>query len=111
MEHNKHNINAQPSYVKDRIRYDLVTYNYSNSSYSYDDSFEYKKNHKPETIEMSEQYIKQLHLDHKDLGRWFYHKIDEFKYTRTERVDGLTFRHYIGANEQIVILQKFVYGN
>ena len=111
LEHNKHNINAQPSYVKDRIRYDLVTYEYSNSSYSYDGSFEYKKNHKYETIEMSEQYIKQLHLDHKDLGKWFYHKIDEFKYKRTERVDGITFRHYIGENEQIVILQKFVYGN
>lgn len=111
LEHNKHNIDAQPSYVKDRIRYDLVTYKYSNSSYGYDYSFEYKKNHKPETIDMSEQYIKQLHLDHKDLGSRFYHKIDAFKYRRTERVDGLTFRHYIGDNEQIVILQKFVYGN
>ena len=112
LEHNKHNINAQPAYVKDRIRYDLVTF--YDESYSHDLSFDYKKNHKPETVEISGQYIEQLHLDHKDLGTYpssFYHKIKEFAYKRSERVDGVTFRHYIGINEQIVILQKFVYGN
>ena len=114
LEHNKHNINTHPSYVKDCIRYDLVTFRYSNESYSYNMSYDYKKSHKPETRELSEQYIMQLHLDHKDLGNnptSFYHKIEKFEYKRTERIDGVTFRHYIGKNEQIVILQKFVYGN
>ena len=111
LEHNKHNINAKPTYVKDKIRYELVNH----FSYSPEGSFEYKKSHKYETTKISEQYIKQLHLDHiKDLdkyGEGSYNKFEAFKYIRTERVDGVTFRHYIGENEQIVILQKFVYGN
>ena len=113
MEHNQHNINSQPAFVKDCIRYDLVHFRYSNDSFSHDLSFDYTKNHKAETIEMSEQYIRQLHLDHKDLGEGghFYHKISKFESLRTERIDGTTFRHYIGKDEKIVILQKFVFGN
>ncbi len=108
LEHNKYNINAEPTYVKDCIRYVLVEFCNNNS---HDNSFEYKKNHKYETEEKSEQYIMQLHLDHKDLAKSFNKTVKEFKYKRTERVDGTTFRYYIGDKEQIVILQKFVYGN
>ena len=100
LEHNKYNIDVQPSYVKDCIRYDLVTFRFGNSSYFYDNSWRYMKNHKVETKQMSEQYIRQLHLDHK-----------KNNYRYTVRVDGVTFRHYIGKNRKIIILQKFVYGN
>ena len=119
LEHNHNNINAHPTYVKDAIRYGLVRFRESDTggSYSYDLSFSYKKSHKGETEELADQYIKQLHLDNqeklgggraKDYGIYAFRG---FTYRRTERVDGTTFRHYIGDNEQIVILQKFVYGH
>ena len=114
LEHNKYGINQKPTYVKDCIRYDLVSFRYSNECYNHNLSFHYKKSHKPETHNLSEQYIIQLHLDHKNLGddpSYFYQKINGFGYRRTERIDGTTFRHFIGKDEQIVILQKFVYGN
>ena len=100
LEHNKYKINDQPSYVKDCIRYNLATFQYGNTGYSYDNSWRYMKSHKSETIQMSEQYIRQLHQDHKK---------DNHRYT--VRVDGVTFRHYIGKNRKIIILQKYVYGN
>ena len=100
-EHNKYDVNKLPIYVQDCIRYSLITFKVSNVGYSYDNSWEYTKKHKPETFDISEKYIKQQHLDHDKL----------FENHRVEKVDGTTFRHYIGKDEQIVILQKYVYGN
>lgn len=100
-EHNKYDVNKLPTYVKDCIRYSLITFKVSNVGYSYDNSWEYTKKHKSETYDISEKYIKQQHLDHAKL----------FDNHRVEKVDGTTFRHYIGKDEQIVILQKYVYGN
>ena len=116
LEHNQYDINAQPAYTKDAIRYALVRFHESDTggSYSYDFSFNYKKNHKSETMELADQYIKQLHLDHQiklGSGKNQSIGIDGFKHRRTKRIDGTTFRHYIGDDEQIVILQKYVYGN
>ena len=114
LEHNQYNLNAQPAYLKDAIRYGLVRFRESDTggSYSYDSSFDYKKTHKNETVEMAEKYIQQLHLDHQNkIGKGKSIGIYGFRYRRTERIDGTTFRHYIGDDEQIVILQKFVYGN
>lgn len=109
LEHNKYNINSQPSYVKDCIRERmLIGLNSNNLRLSLYSGYEYTKRHKNETYNLANQYIEQLHLDRKKILEYEY---DHIKYFRTERVDGTTFRHFIGLEEQIVILQKYVYGN
>ncbi len=114
LEHNQYDINSQTGPLKDAVRYGLITFRESNVDYSWNSSWDYNKHHTPEVQELAEQYIRQLHLDHRnalgdDRNRNFNY-LYEFKYRRTERVDGVTFRHYIGEEEKIVVLQRFHYG-
>ncbi len=111
LEHNKYNINDNPEYVKDAIRYLLVKDMGFFDGYHHDLSYSYEKSHKPETFDLAYRYIERLHEDHnKKFGISNNLKLHGCV-RRIERVDATTYRYYVGWDNPIVILQKLYYGN